>query len=220
MKQKDLDKFNSMDADDLNFEILSDDDTVELSNNKLNKAKEVHYSFKSQEMPRSPKKDINKKIQLKSENLIKEVNAIPFTYFDEKTPEMVPLSPKRFMSSRIKQNDCKILNQLNHEQDKIKSSEIDIEENFYSMSDGKIETDDMDDISLKEKLRILENKVINLESDNQKSKDLLSKKNSQIKHLIKEQIESISIRDKEKQMMESKILKLEQQNKLLIAETQ
>ena len=171
-------------------------------------------------MPRSPKKDINKKIQLKSENLIKEVNAIPFTYFDEKTPEMVPLSPKRFMSSRIKQNDCKILNQLNHEQDKIKSSEIDIEENFYSMSDGKIETDDMDDISLKEKLRILENKVINLESDNQKSKDLLSKKNSQIKHLIKEQIESISIRDKEKQMMESKILKLEQQNKLLIAETQ
>ena len=47
MKQKDLDKFNSMDADDLNFEILSDDDTVELSNNKLNKAKEVHYSFKS-----------------------------------------------------------------------------------------------------------------------------------------------------------------------------
>jgi len=212
--------------EDIDLDILSidqEDEEVKESPKKVNiPTKQREPVFSS---PDSPKKHIKEKIKLKSETLIKEVSTLQDFYFDEAVTSVTkteyPPSPKRFMSSRIAQNDAKALND-NYDiiiNNKFKSDDS-IDENFFSSRDGKNESCDDLIKTLQDKLKFIETKVTSLESENKKSKDVINQKNKQINTLIEENNISNSERQREKRLMEAKIFKLEQQNKQLNMETQ
>jgi len=212
--------------EDIDLDILSidqEDEEVKESPKKVNiPTKQREPVFSSLD---SPKKHIKEKIKLKSETLIKEVSTLQDFYFDEAVTSVTkteyPPSPKRFMSSRIAQNDAKALND-NYDiiiNNKFKSDDS-IDENFFSSRDGKNESCDDLIKTLQDKLKFIETKVTSLESENKKSKDVINQKNKQINTLIEENNISNSERQREKRLMEAKIFKLEQQNKQLNMETQ